>query len=221
MHWVDETCKFESTFDSTKLTRHQIDNCLRIAKWQEFRLTNSPMVFQPSDILRLDSNRLCIEYLTKSKELKILDLPKTAFWQDYRNKTIEELNSHFNLSIIKYRSYYDLSALYSYLYTDSCIAKHVKALNSDTAILLQDWLLIRQQMATRNGYPDKVMNEYRRMLNSDIKLTYAKIDILNFGWWNCAINYLVKVEDSFGQDNVLKEIESLFISTKIIECDEP
>jgi len=221
IRWVDETCEYESNFDSTKVTRVQINNCLRLAKWNEFRLTNSPMVFQPSDLRTLDSNKLCNEYRKKGVELEALDLPNTAFWQDYKTRTIEEQQSYFRLSIINYRSYYDLKALYTYTYTDSCIDQHIHALNSDTATLLKDWLLVRQLMAGRNGYPQKVMSEYNRMLNTEIRLTYAKIDILNFGWWNCAIKYLSRVEDTYSQDMVLKELDALFISTKTIDCDEP
>lgn len=219
--WQDETCEFESKFDSTRVTRIQISNCLRLAKWNEFRLTNSPMVFQPSDLQSLDSNKLYREYIDKVGELDNIDLPKTIFWQDYKTRTREAQQSYFNLSIIKYRAYYDLKALYDLPFKDSCINQHREALNSDTSALLKDWKLVRELMASQNGYPEKVISDYNRMLNSDTKMTYAKIDILNFGWWNCAIKYLSRVEDFYSQDKVQSELDALFISTKTIDCDEP
>lgn len=219
--WQDMTCEYESKFDSTKVSREQINSCLRLAIWYEFELINTPFVFQPSDIPKLDSNKLHNEYREKIIELENLNLPSSFFWQDFKSKTIEKLNLYYNLTIIKYRSYYDSKSLFAFQYSDECIEQHKLALNSDSVALLNDWKLVRQIMSERNSNPEKIMREYKQMLNSDLKFIYAKIDILNFGWWNCAIKYINRVEDIYNNKKIRKELDSLFVSTKIIECDEP
>lgn len=65
INWQDEICEFEGTFDSTKVTRTQINNCFRLTKGFEFMLMNSPMVFQPSDLLKIDTNNYTKNMKTK------------------------------------------------------------------------------------------------------------------------------------------------------------
>ena len=71
-------------------------------------------------------------------------------------------------------------------------------------------------MAKKNGAPDVFWKRHNKLLTSDDKLLYAKLDLLGYGWNNCANNYVFHTDTSLEYEN---EFEKLFIKVTS-ECDE-
>ncbi len=179
------------------------------------------MVFKPSYIQKLNIDTLDCEYKNKHKALRKISLPKTKFWKEYRKRQLIEQKQLYKLSRIAYQSYIDTKFLKQFKSKDSCAIKHSTALILGGDILLNNWYNLRLEMASRNCCPEKVMSDYNRQLLSDDKFQYAKIDVLTFGWWNCANNSIEYTSNYFDYETIEKEINTLFLNTKTINCDEP
>ncbi len=61
------------------------------------------------------------------------------------------------------------------------------------------------------------MNEFNNHLNSPDKRDYAIIDLITFGWGNCAND---EIPNPLHDEKMSKEFENLFLKIDA-ECDEP
>ena len=59
---------------------------------------------------------------------------------------------------------------------------------------------------------------YEQQLASPDKLNFALVEVMTFGWSNCANALIPSVEYDGTQD---KEFKKLFKSVKKVSCDEP
>jgi len=217
--WFDELCKYESIYNTTLYSENQILNCYSLLILDEFRIHNTPFVFKPEDIMRLNLDTLDNEYKKESQKLKSLDLPKNKVWETVKNKKLGELEQIYTLSRIAYKAYLDSipTILKQFKKSDTCLIKHSDALISGGDKLLKDWYFITSLQAARNAFPQKIWDTYNEQLHSKNKFLYAKIEVTTFGWWNCALNHI----EYFDNTHAVEDFKKLFISTKILFCDEP
>jgi hypothetical protein len=188
---------------------------------EEFRIQNTPSVFEPKDIERLNLDTLDNEYKNKSNLLRKLDLPKTQYWEDLRKSTLKELEQLYNLSRITYQSYSNPKYLKQFNHTDSCLLIHSNSLIAGGDSLLNDWFELTSQNVKKNGMPERKWKEYHIKFNSKDKLIFARVEVTAFGWWNCAIKYIDDTENYFNTETRLKEFAKLFFKTRKFDCAEP
>lgn len=84
--------------------------------------------------------------------------------------------------------------------------------------LLALWLEINRESRRKNLSPENVRNIYERQFNSPDKLLYARIEVMTYGWWNCANDFIEYDQDD---DRYQREFKKLFTRVKTIGCDEP
>jgi hypothetical protein len=65
--------------------------------------------------------------------------------------------------------------------------------------------------------PEKIMDEFENNLHAQNKNEYAMVDLITFGWGNCANNSIKRVEYD---EKMTKAFNSLFIKIDS-QCDEP
>ena len=115
------------------------------------------------------------------------------------------------------QAFEDPAALLNNRFSKSC-ERFVTALNStDTSVLLTTWKSFCEELKTKNGSPETFMAKFYEKYNSPQKLVYAKIDLLTFGWGNCANNSTFHVASDGKAE---KAFEKLFSNVKH-ECEEP
>ncbi len=216
--WYDEMCKYESSYNSAIYTETQLKNCYAIVILDAFRIQNTPFVFSHSDIAQLNPDSLENEYKRKSYHLRSLDLPKTKIWTDIRFKKLKELEQIYNLSSIAFKAYMSSNPiiLKQFKKTDTCLVRHSDAIIKGGDDLLNDWYFVTAQQAAKNAYPEKIWETYYQQFNSKDKYIYAKIEVITFGWWNCALNHI----EYFNNSNAIETYLKLFITTKTVYCEE-
>lgn len=219
--WSDELCDYASTYDSRKYSKKQLSNCYKLCFGTAYFLSKTPAVFHPSDIDRLDVKALDQEYIQKSNELKQLDVPKTKFWNDLRLATLSDLDQFYKVSRTTYLAFKEPLFLRNWHYEDSLLRDYADALDADGDSLLATWHRLTVKMASSNCMPDVLWETYNDHRSSDSCMTYALIDVLMFGWWNHALEYIDRAEAKFSFDTRQKEFHKLFIKTKNLGCDEP
>lgn len=215
--WADEQCQYESTYDPGKISIAQIKACYSLTKWDEFRIQYTPPVFTVEDIEQLSLDSLHQEYNAKKQKLNSLDLPDIAEWERIRQEIAAEIDQSYHLSKIAYSAYKSAAptVLREFAHQDSCLDKYSEALITGGDRLLDVWGDLIAQQAEKNAEPDLIWARYQEQGASNEKHVYAKIDVLTFGWWNCAINYV----DYFDPAKAISTFATLFVSTKKIHCD--
>ncbi len=218
-NWSDETCEYESLFDSTKTTRQQIKSAYSLVYWDEFRIQNTPSVHGSEGLQRLNMDTLKNEYIEKKHKLLNLQIPDNKVWEGFRNEHLNEIEQLYKLSLITYNAFLtdEIEVLKQFKPNDPCLTYYSNALINGGDSLLSAWEHLTKIQSEKNGNPENIWSKYHEQRNSENKFLYGKIELLTFGWWNCAIDYV----EYFDNQKAIKEFEKLFISTREIYCDIP
>ncbi len=69
---------------------------------------------------------------------------------------------------------------------------------------------------SKNSSPARLKGIFDQQNSSPDRLKYARVEVMRFGWWNCAIQEIPLVEHD---ERAVEEFNKLFINVKE-ECDE-
>jgi hypothetical protein len=217
--WETELCAHSGRYDSKKYTEKQLADTLRLAQGWEFSIQNTPAIFKFEDIASLDPAALEAEYKEKSAALKALDLVPGKYWSDLRTATLRELDEVYELSRLSTLGYSDPKALREYKGAEQCKVTYVEPLIKGGDAMVAAWRKLNLDHQKRNADPQRLEREFQQQLASPDRDKYALVDLLTFGWWNCANAKIFRVE-STSNGEAIERFSKLFTNVKS-ECEEP
>jgi len=218
--WSDETCTYKSTFDSTKYTRQNIKDCYKIAYFGDLRFSETPSIHKLSDLQRLDTTKMNKDYHLKLQRLQNLELPNNSIWIKFKDSLTLQLQQEYELSKVAYEAYmtsnYKVLKNLDYNDLDSCMSYYQKALIGSDNQILEAWEKLTNYQASRNGSPERVWQKYKTMKSMINWREHAEVQIMTFGWWNCAVKHITR----FDNWKHYKKFQGLLIKTKELDCEE-
>lgn len=216
--WEDESCLFESTYDAKRFTDAQLKDTYKLSHLDFFPNTVNPVPFKFEDLKKQSVDALDKEYSLRTDALKQLNLVKGEYWEMLRQKQLKELEQTYQLSRATMLGYENPARLKDVKFADACVQKYINPLTNGGDELLAIWREQDVEMRQKHSHPEIVEREFNEQFNSPEKFQYARMDVMAFGWWNCA-NALID-RDENGEEYA-KEFKKLFKRTKTVECDEP
>lgn len=217
--WTDPACEYTGNYNPQRYSPDLIKNTYELwsFSYSGSTLENGRSVFEPSDIAKLDLKALTDEYTDKKTRLEKLKIINTPFWNTLKKQLLQQLEDEYELDKIEMQAFNDPAVLLNNRFSKSC-ERFVTALNStDTSVLLTTWKSFCEELKTKNGSPETFMAKFYEKYNSPQKLVYAKIDLLTFGWGNCANDNTFHVVNDGKAGEVF---EKLFSNVKS-KCEEP
>ncbi|PWN69884.1 hypothetical protein C1631_007650 [Chryseobacterium phosphatilyticum] len=218
-NFVTELCDNKGRFDANKYTREEIEGTYALWYTLGGTLLDTPSVFDLSNLqmVRRDKDKILTkldrDFTEKKKLIQNLKVVNVPYWQNIKKLKYEALLQQYQMEKMQISAYSDPAVL---LKSNTC-PDFSKALNSTDDQMVEEWRKLREEMSKRNANPQRIMNEFNNHLNSPDKRDYAIIDLITFGWGNCANDAVVNpVHD----EKMSKEFESLFIKIDS-DCDEP
>ncbi len=214
--WRSTLCRYEGEYDSSKTTEAQLHDTYLLhcfnASYMEARVT----AWAPEDIPKLNLDSLHSEYKTKLKFLKQLNIINSQFWETVRQNKIHRLSETYNFDKTVIKAYKNPSVLKSIPANDSCY-QFVDAMIAGGDQLLNLWKQVSANACKNNGDSIQCIHErYLDKINSPQKLLFAQIELILFGWWNCANSYS-QYRDNQGER--IKIFNELFTNVKV-QCGE-
>lgn len=216
--WSSGACDFESTFDTKKYKVAELQNTLKLIGPNGPSIQTDATVWKFADIPNLSLEKLDAEYAQKTAELKNLKIVKTPYFEKLRQNYLRELEEVYKLSRVSITAYTKPEMLKSYKGADSCVAKYANPLTAGGQSLLDIWLNVNKDSRSKNSDPERLRREFEAQLNSPQKYEFAQVEVMNFGWWNCANEFAYRVAQDGTSE---KEFKKLFVRTKTISCEEP
>jgi hypothetical protein len=216
--WQDELCTYQGTYNAGKVSLAQLKNTLELARPGSYSLGRDSTVWKFEDIERLDVSALDVEFKSKSAQLKALDVVPTPYWLEFKSKKLRELEQVYNLERVTVRGYKDHSALLEYTAAPACTAKFARPIIAGGDTLIAAWQQVNEESRIKNADPERIRRIYENQLKSPDRLRFALLEVMAFGWSNCAnalIEYVVQDETP------IAEYKKLFVKVKTIRCDEP
>jgi hypothetical protein len=172
-------------------------------------------IFNSDDLKRARERNVEKEYDKILKELNSKEFINTPFFDEIKQKRVEQVERIKALSLLELESYSNPSVLLKDPYTKNHCKEYVDALIASGNTLLE----MREKMAKKsieNGN-DLAWDRYLEDSKSPNKLELAQIYVTTLGWWNCvnkSIDYLDGYE--LHESGFLSLFQNI---TK--ECEEP
>jgi hypothetical protein len=217
--WDDELCQYSATYDSKRFTPAQLANTLKLSQTAgSLSLSTNTVAWKFSDIAGLDLAALDREYARELAELKTLDIVRVPYWQTFRQRKIRELEQFYRLSRVTMLGYRNPSALLDYTGAPACTTRYARPLVSGGQDLLAVWRMVNEDSRKNNADPERIRRIYDEQLRSPERMHFALVEVMNFGWWNCAN---ASIDHVPGDETPAREFRKLFKRTRTIRCDEP
>jgi hypothetical protein len=216
--WMTELCEFEGTYDSKKYTPAQLRDTWKLLSLGYFPNTIDPTPDKYAGIKTLSVDTLNKEYQARTNALKRLNIIKTKYWVALRQRHLKELEQVFQLSRATILGYADPAKLREITFADACVNKYVNPLIAGGDSLIAIWREVNEETRKNNASPERIKSIFDSQFNSPEKFQYAQVEVMRFGWWNCA-NSFIDREDRYEENE--REFRKLFNRTRTISCDQP
>jgi len=216
--WTTELCEFEGTYDAKKYTEAQLKNTLKLSAVGSFDIETEATVWKYEEIKKLNVAALDKEYESKSTALKKLDIVKSAYWESIRARKLKELKQVYELSRLTMLGYTEPAKLKEAAFAEACVVKFANPLINGGDELLTTWRTVNEDTRRNNGDSERIKKIFEAEYDSRDRYKYAQVEVMSFGFWNCA-NALIEREEYDGTHE--EEFKKLFKQTKTVACDEP
>jgi len=216
--WETEICSLEGKYDSSKYTETQLKNTWdMVSSAGAIPLFTRTSVFKYEDIVKLSVEDLDAEYKKASEKLKNTEIINEPRWVNFRKSKIRELDEFYNKGRIQLQAYENPSVLKTYKGAPFCNDFYVAPLIKGGDYLRATWLKRNMDAREINGDPERVKRTFETEAARTDWEEIARVDLITFGWGNCANKVISYVEN----DGKIKEdFKKLFTDVKE-ECDEP
>jgi len=216
--WKTELCEYEGTYDAKKYTEAQLRNTLKLFAIGSFDIETDTTVWKYEEIKKLSVAALDKEYESKSTELKKLGIVKSAYGEAMRERKLKELKQVYELSRLTMLAYNEPAKLKEAAFAEACIVKFANPLINGDDELLATWRMVNEDTRRNNGDPERIKKIFEAEYDSPNKYKYARVEVMSFGFWNCANALLEREEYDRTHE---EEFKKLFKRTRTITCDEP
>ena len=220
LRWNTEFCEFSGTYNSKKHTAVQLQNTLKLLLPGEFALNFGATVWRYEDIGALNPAELDRQYAEVTDKLKSLKIVKSPYWEAVRQNKLREIEQVYRLSWVTIRAYAKPAVLRDYNEAETCRAAFAEPLIAGGDLLLRSWRKVNEESRARNADPDRLRRIFDQQNASADRLKFARVEVMSFGWWNCANNF-IEYEDGMAGVSHEREFKKLFIRVRTIQCDEP
>jgi hypothetical protein len=220
--FITELCDNKGYFDSSKYSREEIEGTYKLWFQMSGTSLSTPSVFNLTDLEKVRSYKDLIlakldkDFAENKKTIENLRVVNVPYWQNVKNLTYKSLYQEYEFEKLHITSYSDASVLINNKFTGNC-KNFAKAINSSDEELIAEWRKLREEMSKRNADPQRIITEFENRLSSSNWKDYAMIDLITFGWGNCANN---DINRPLHDEKMYKEFNVLFIKIDS-ECDEP
>lgn len=212
--WDSEMCHYTGRYNPRRYSKEALDNGYKLL-FGSAMLNTDTSVFRPEDVDDLHLDSLTAEYTRNLRQYRTMRLLPQPMWQKLRKQAIQELEDDYRAKKLYIEAFANPAVLLSTPLQANC-RKYIMGLAShNDSLTLRDWQRFVEEQ--RRSSSDNVYSErYNREYDSPNRLLYAKIDLLTFGWWNCANASIRRVEPS---EKMVDEFSRLFTQVKT-ECED-
>ncbi len=214
--FAEGLCFYTGVYSADQYTALELQNTFENLCFS-FSETNTPFAaWEIAEIDKLDvfaKEAECKALITKYEQL---DIVNAAVWEQARANRIRAISESCALQKLTIIAYQYPDTLNSFDTTDSLTAYYRAALIAGGDDLLAAWQHLHEAKKANNAYPQRMQHIYEQRYNSPLKLEYARLEVMLFGWWNHANNLIFHDEHS----DYWPAFEKLFIKLDR-ECEEP
>lgn len=217
-------CDNKGYFDPAKYKKEEIDGVFKLLYSLDGISFDGHTVFKPADLADVRKNKntylqqLDKQYQEKKNELynlKVINLPE---WKNLHQEKITAYEGEYQLKKELINAYSDPSSLKNSKFYNTCKEFIDAAASPDKQKMYALWEKFAVEKSKNNSDPQSVMSRFNSQRNDAQKDDYALIDLIGFGFHNCANGSFRAETDDEG--TLYKKFDKIFVKLKQ-DCDEP
>lgn len=217
--WHDEACTNIGYYKTGAYTPRQLRNTYQLANG--FLLTTTVTPFQLSqynDAFFLGAARhLTREHDSLATLISGLQTVASPLWRNIKKLRALELAEGYALKRATLEGYFHPSSWLTNPYYAHC-ADYANALAStDTVAIMKAWRKLVDEQKVNSGIPESLEAAFTAQSASPERMRYAKVELMTFGWGNCA-NAQLKYNDLSNQYPLQTEFIKLFKHVEQSDC---
>ena len=215
--WNDRLCHFVGEYDVAKVSRRQLQDCIRLMDNGE-NILDVPHVFDDitvnpkQEITWLDS-----AYNQRLKSYRNLNLPSREM-KRIRKIRIEQLQWDYKNYRIMYLAFENPKILRASPYRDSVLDRHVNALLAGDRELMADWMAITESRLQSKCCQANAWQRVETRRKSKDSLAHARNDVVKKGWWGVVDHHVPRSRPEFDSDANMPTLQRLFVKLSPNAC---
>jgi len=188
--WDDDCCHVVGSFDSTEVSRDQLQDALDLFGMGSFIWLGHTPFFIPRSLAELQAeyDAFVIESDKISNRMATCTLPEGDAWEAAWLGELEEHQSNLYLYAVKYTALLekDFSKLRLLPWHDQnpLLEEYVEALTGTDEGFLAMFEKHTKRMAAKNGDPQRIFDQAKDLLKEENWRELASLDMLTYGWHN-------------------------------------
>ena len=186
--WQDGLCDNTGFYNSAAYTPRQLRDTYELLTG--FSLQTDATVFYLKDFndahFRQTLRQLQHEHDSLAAHLRALRVVPTDFWQKMKQLTQAALEEEYEVNRLTLEGYFTPAILPASKYSVSCPEFAAALASPDTVVLFQAWRKLTDGQKRRNGAPAMIERIFQQQAASRDRFRYARLELLAFGWYNCA-----------------------------------
>lgn len=223
--WIDDCCTLVGTFDSTEVSRIQLQNALDLFGIHSFSyIEHTPLLSKPqSKELQVSKFFLFLhEIEEKFEKLTALELPVGTLFQEALIKEMLELYDRSVLATVLFGALidedFDQLRKLPWHNENRMLEQYVSALTGSDKHLIEIFQGLAIKRAARNGDSKSVLDQANIMLKAENWRELLSIEIITYGWYNEAINGIQVHEEEQTYNELFLP---LFQEIEFVDCCDP
>jgi hypothetical protein len=217
--WELVLCEYTGTYDARRYSEAQLRDTLQMLQPGAFDLPSSGTVWKHEDIAGLDVGVLDRQHEEVVGRLGRLDLAQGPVWKKLRDELLAELAGVHRLTRVTWQAYLRPVVLRDYPGADACKAAWAEPLIAGGEVLAEAWRRVNEESRKNNADPDRLRRVFEEQNASPDRLKFAQVEVMAFGWWNCA-NALLDRQGG-PTPELERAFKDLFLRIDSESCDEP
>ncbi|REC74467.1 hypothetical protein DRF60_17615 [Chryseobacterium elymi] len=217
-------CDNKGYFDPRKYKKEEIDGVFKLLYTFSGVSFDNHTVFKLSDLEDIRKNKntylqqLDKQYQEKKNQLynlKVINLPE---WKKLHQETIRSFEGEYQLKKEELKAYSDPASLKNSKFYTTC-KEYIDAVSSsDKQKMYAVWKNFVEAKSKDNADPQSVIDKFNAQFNDPKKDDYALIQLIGFGFYNCANGSFRP--DPNDEGALYEKFDKIFTKLKQ-DCDEP
>jgi hypothetical protein len=216
----DELCTYRGTYDAKSYSAAQLLNTYKLVEGHSYNLLEyNSTAFEYADIAKLDVAGFDALYKRKTSELRSLQIVPVKYFEELRQAHLREMELVYRHNRAVMLGYKDPKALLEFTEAPrECVTQWANPLIAGGDELVDAWRRVNEEARTKNLDPERLRRRFEQQMRSPDKMKFAYLEVMNFGWSNCANDAVPYVERDGTQ---LAQFKKLFKTVRTLRCDEP
>lgn len=217
--WELVQCAYTGTYDARRFSEAQLRDTLQLLQPGAFELPSSGTVWKHEDIAGLDLGVLDRQYDAIRARLQALAIVPVPAFGKLREALLEELGRVYRLTRVTWQAYLRPVVLRDYPGADMCKSAWAEPLIAGGESLVEAWRRVNEESRRNNVDPDRLRRLFEEQDASPDRLKFAQVEVMAFGWWNCA-NALLDRQSGPTPERE-QAFKKLFLRIDSESCEEP